>query len=226
MEPTAPSASADRESAGRMRRWPGWLPRVLVESAFIVFSVLLALALDAWWQSRAERERADLALAGIRSEVEANRQAAERARSFHREIQDTLQAIAAAGGVPSADIYYQRGMFKPAPVVATAWESARTTAILDRVPYALVLELSYIYTSQAKYQELGDRIVADLFTEMRTASVEAVLRDGFRGFILLTEDFANRESRLIERYDRLLANLDERSNGFADQAAEIRSQDD
>jgi hypothetical protein len=196
-----------------------------VESAFIVFSVLLALALDAWWQSRAERERADLALAGIRSEVEANRQAAERARSFHREIHDTLQAIAAASGVPSADIYYQRGMFKPAAVVATAWESARTTAILDRVPYELVLELSYIYTSQAKYQELADRIVADLFTEMRTAGVEAVLRDGFRGFILLAEDFANRESRLIERYDRLLTSLDEQGLGFTDHAGGVRSQD-
>jgi hypothetical protein len=60
---------------------------------------------------------------------------------------------------------------------------------------------------------------------MRTASVEAVLRDGFRGFILLAEDFANRESRLIERYDRVLTSLDERGLGVADQAARIGSQD-
>jgi hypothetical protein len=93
------------------------------------------------------------------------------------------------------------------------------------MPYELVLELSYIYTSQAKYQELADRIVADLFTEMRTAGVEAVLRDGFRGFILLAEDFANRESRLIERYDRLLTSLDEQGLGFTDHAGGVRSQD-
>lgn len=204
----APSSEAESTSPRRGRRWPEWLPRVLVESTLIVFSVLLALALDEWRQSRTERTRASLALAGIANELAANRAAAEASRAFHRELHDTLLALAAAGQRPSADIYYSRGMFKPANVVSTAWESAQRTAVLDRLPYHLVLELSHAYESQAKYAKLGDRIVADLFVDLRTRGAEAALRDSFRGFIVLTEDFANRERRLIERYEAVLARLE------------------
>lgn len=203
----APASDSGHDSARQPRSSPAWLARVLLESAFIVFSVLLALALDEWRQDRADSTRAALALAAIRSEVEANRGAAEGAQKFHRELHDTLRALDVAGSSPSVEIYYHRGMFRPARVVATAWESARMTAIIDRLPYDLVLELSYTYTYQSKYEELGDRIVADLMTEMRSRGAEAVLRDGYRGFILLAEDFANREARLIEQYDRVLAGL-------------------
>jgi hypothetical protein len=64
----------------RPRRWRRGLPRVLVESALIVFSVLVALAVDEWRDSRRQRVRAEAALVAILSELEANRAAIERAR--------------------------------------------------------------------------------------------------------------------------------------------------
>jgi hypothetical protein len=45
----------NQDAAAPRRAALPWLPRVLVESVLIVFSVLLALALDQWFQ---ERERA------------------------------------------------------------------------------------------------------------------------------------------------------------------------
>ena len=57
---------------GRVK-WPGWLPRVLVESALIVFSVLVALAVDEWRDQRATATRPREAVAAITAELQANR---------------------------------------------------------------------------------------------------------------------------------------------------------
>ena len=51
-----------------MRKWRDWLPRVLFESALIVLSVLLALALNQWSDERKQDERVTLAIAGVRAE--------------------------------------------------------------------------------------------------------------------------------------------------------------
>ena len=75
-------------------RWPTWLPRVIVESALIVFSVLVALAVDEWRATRATEARAREAVAAITAELQANRSATERARDFHRGIHATLDGFA------------------------------------------------------------------------------------------------------------------------------------
>lgn len=201
---TAERAAAPSASPGQR----SWLPRVLFESFLIVLSVLLALGLDEWRQNRAQDERVALALAGIRSELETNRDAVMNAATRHIELRDTLATFAAADRPPPPAIYYNRGMFNPARVLSTAWESARATAALDRLPYGLVLQLSQVYSDGADYTGLRDRIVADIMVDIRRTSAEEVLRDDYRGFIVLAEDFSNREMRLRERYDRVLAQLD------------------
>lgn len=184
-----------------MHRWRKWLPQVLVQSALIVFSVLLALALAEWREGRRQAGRVDVAVEAIRAELLSNRRAVERTLLFHRATHDTLAGFAAAGQHPPRRIYYDRGMFKPAPVVATAWESARGNGVTNSLPYDLVLTLSAIYASQRKYEALGEAIAADVYADVRSRGPEPVLRDGFRGFVTLAEDFARREANLLEDYD-------------------------
>ncbi len=43
--------------------------------------------------------------------------------------------------------------------------------------------------------------------QVRREGMEAVLRDRASSFVALQEDFANRESILIEQYDRTMASL-------------------
>jgi len=54
---------------------PTALPRrrILAEGVVIVVSILLAFAIDAWWDETRERGREKTVLAGLRSEFEANR---------------------------------------------------------------------------------------------------------------------------------------------------------
>jgi type II secretory pathway pseudopilin PulG len=187
-------------------KWPSWLPRVLFESALIVFSVLLALALDEWRDERATAARAREAVAAITAELEANRKVAERARDYHRGIHAKLNELVAKKQLPGPEIY-MAGMFNPARLLETAWTAARDAGAIDAMPYPVVLKLSRVYEWQAVYKNLGSQIVTDLYADLRRRGVEPVMRDGYTGFIILTADFVGREEDLVARYDDALATL-------------------
>jgi hypothetical protein len=190
----------------RASRRPRWLARVLFESALIVFSVLLALALDQWRDSRRQAAAARVALDAIVAELESNRRAADEAVRFHRSMKAKLEAIAASGQIPSREVAYS-GMLQRAGVVSVAWTSARDTGALSELPYSLMLQLSRVYERQASYDALVGQILADIYMDGRRRGMEAVLREGFAGFIMLTQDFANREESLVRSYDHALAAL-------------------
>lgn len=182
------------------------MPRVLVESALIVFSVLVALAVDEWRDERATAARAREAVAAITAEVQANRTAAQNAAAFHRQIHDTLKSIASKKQLPEPDVY-MGGMFNPANLVETAWIAARETGAIDAIPFPVVLRLSRTYERQAAYMRLGSAIASDVYLDLRRRGVETVLRDGFGGFLILSTDFAGREEDLVARYDETLKTL-------------------
>jgi hypothetical protein len=198
-EPTRPS---------RRLTW-AWLPRVLVESALIVFSVLLALAVDQWRADRERREMAAVALESIRAELEANLSNAERARDHHLAMRDSLaRYLALRQPLPSR--IYLGGTFRPAATYAVAWESARETGTTSDLAYELVLDLAKVYDQQRRYRALADALTQDLMAQVRREGVEPVLRDRSPAFMTLQEDFANRESVLITEYRALLARLSPR----------------
>jgi hypothetical protein len=186
--------------------WRGWLPRVLVESLLIVLSVLLALALDEWRDDQTRAERTEAALTSIRAELQENLQSVERARANHLAIGDSLERYAELGEPPPPRIYLF-GIFNPAPVHATAWESALETGTTSDMAYELVLTLSRVYDGQARYRGLGDALVQEIMDDIRREGEEAVLRDRSARFITLDRDFAGRESALAEAYESALVEL-------------------
>lgn len=206
------AVAPERAAVGpRLRRW---LPRALYESALIVFSVLLAFALSEVAQARAQRERAARALDGVRRELVANRAAAELARRNHRR---TTVLIARFDSLRQAvpDSVWFGGMFNPAPQLSSAWESARAAGVLGQLPYDLVLELSGVYTSQARYVAMSTHISEDLYVDMVRSGVLAVFRDRARNFAVLADDWAQRERVLIAECDSAVAHIDAASRHAA-----------
>jgi hypothetical protein len=102
---------------------------------------------------------------------------------------------------------YLGGVFRPAPTQSTAWDSARETGVTTDLPFQLVLALSRIYDRQARYRALGDAVGQDLIIQVRRQGFEPVLRDEPAGLMALEEDFANRESVLLQGYDSVLTAL-------------------
>jgi hypothetical protein len=177
-----------------------------VESLLIVFSVLLALGLNQWQERRGRRERATVALQSIQAELEANRENVGKARANHLSMKDSLQSYAQRNEALPPRLYLG-GVFRPAPTQSTAWDSARETGVTTDLPFELVLALSRVYDRQARYRALGDAVGQDLMMQVRREGFEPVLRDQPAGLIALEEDFANRESVLLQDYDRVLTAL-------------------
>jgi len=181
----------------------------LFESGLIVLSVLLALALDEWRGERRQRLELIFALESIRAELAENQGAAESAYSRHASVHDSLQSYASRAELPPARIYYG-GMFNPAGVLSIAWESARESGAVERMPYDLRLALARVYDRQMRYRALGDALAQSIMSDVQRRGGEAVFRDGYANFLILTEDFANRERRLVAVYDSTLAALTSR----------------
>jgi hypothetical protein len=179
---------------------------VLAESALIVLSVLLALVLDEWRRGRDERAEFAIALESIRAELADNRSAVERARANHLAVHDSLLQYVNRAQTPPPRIYYG-GMFNPASVLSAAWQSARDGGSLDRLSYDVRLTLARVYDRQSRYRAMGDAIAQGTMSDVQRRGGEAVFRDGAANFLVLTEDFANRERVLTEAYDTALAVL-------------------
>jgi hypothetical protein len=187
-----------------MRR-PAWIARLVVESALIVLSVLVALAVDEWRDDRAMRARSREAVAAIVAEINANKKAAQSATQHHDKVHAELKAMVAANAVTVDAL--SRGVFKPAVLLEAAWVTARDTGALAPLPLDVVLRLSRLYERQAKYTELASSIGEDFYVDLRRRGASAVLLDSVPGFGALTADFAGREAGLVAGYDEALQAL-------------------
>jgi hypothetical protein len=187
-------------------RVPGWMPRVLFESALIVFSVLLALVLNEWRQSQMERAGIAQATAAIRSELQENRRLVEEALQYHPRLAESFTASSKSGAETPVLSDIDRGLLHPGRVLRTAWESAQSSGATSRMDYMTLLRLSTAYSLQEEYEQLT--------RAMQQAAYDQILREGFDSmirkyprFIMVQRDFAGHEQELLRLYDQALAAL-------------------
>ncbi|MGH7677253.1 MAG: hypothetical protein ACRENU_02225 [Gemmatimonadaceae bacterium] len=175
--------------------------------SLLLFGAILALGADQWRESRAGQRRTALAIAGIRAELTENLARVEGARVHHLMMADTLGAYAHRRELPPEGVYFG-GVLRPAPVLSTAWQTARETGALSELPYSLLLHLAPVYETQDRYRAMGESLAQGVMLEAQRRGAIAVFREGFANFILVEQDFANREAVLARRYRQALASLD------------------
>ena len=173
----------------------------------LLVGAILALGADQWRESRAGRRRTAVAVASIRAELTENLARVEGARAHHLEMADTLGGYARRRELPPERVYFG-GVLRPAPVLSTAWQTARETGALSELPYSLLLHLAPVYESQDRYRGLGESLAHGAMLEVQRRGAIAVFREGFANFIQVEQDFANREAVLARRYRQAIAALD------------------
>jgi hypothetical protein len=176
----------------------------------LLVGAVLALGADQWREARAERRRADLAFASLRAELTENLVRVEAARAHHLMMVDTLTAYARRRELPPERVYFG-GLFRPALLLSTAWQTARETGALSELPYALVLRVAPVYEYQEKYRALGEALGQGVMLDAQRRGAIAVFRDNFANFVQIEEDFSNREAVLARNYRQALAALDSAS---------------
>jgi len=193
-------ASREAPPTPPVHGWRSWLPRVLVESVFIIFSVLVALAVDEWREARSNREQAAQAESAILEELRSNRALVDEALRYHSSLVDTLIAYARDARTPTVQTF-PSGFVAPAQLSHTAWVSASETGALSHMDYHTVLRLSNLYAQQERYAEQGRSIGQLLYQEIYRGGTESIARN-HRNLTGLIRTFVYREAQLIDSYDR------------------------
>ncbi len=140
-----------------------WLPQVLIESALIVISILVALGLDEWREKREDAEMARQALSNFISEVQRNQARVDDAAPFNKGLLEVLKGRYEGSGIDSVDEFViMVESYTPLVLQSTAWETALATGSLAKMEYNLVSALSLTYSLQNRYQLATRSGVANL----------------------------------------------------------------
>lgn len=195
------------------------VPRLLFESALIVLSILLALAVAEWRDARRERAQVATALDAIARELADNRQAVTRELPYHQEVRGALAALVRDPEAVAATARGQRadwgsevapeGLRAPA-LRSTAWETAQAQGILLAMDY----DVAYLVAGVYGIQQLGvaqtvPRLVDAIFApaSFDPEQLPALLHQ----ILALTNELVEQERYLLATYDRALASLAERA---------------
>lgn len=126
--------------------------KVLLEIGSIVFAVLLALALDAWQESRKENQAVHTATTDIIIEVTQNLNAARTVFEANRLTADSLVVkIEAYEAGTSRDL---SSTLLVTDVADVAWRTANTSQVARLFNRALLFDIERTYKEQALYDDL------------------------------------------------------------------------
>jgi hypothetical protein len=149
----------ETNSAPTAHGWRSWLPRVLAESVLIVFSVLLALAVDQWREDRELARQVRDARQAFANEIRGNRDllSSERFHGHHKDmwahyrlLGDAADAkdqvrLAELDKVTTAE--FSNGVW-PTPLRDAVWRSLSNSEIVRHMKPAEVFALADAYREQ------------------------------------------------------------------------------
>ena len=140
-----------------------WLPRVLFESALIVVSILVALALDEWRDNRQNDQLIKHALSSFVSEIRQNKARVEDAAPFNQGLRNVLSRHYQDDDISSVDEFVTMvESYSPVVLQSSAWDTAMATGSLAKMDYNVVSALSLTYSMQNRYIQTTSSSMAEL----------------------------------------------------------------
>lgn len=165
---------ARRDSASRPRRGS----RLLAEGALVMFAVLVALAVDEWWEERENADLADRATQAIIAEIRRNReelapeQGATSVEEGTESLRSALESYERGEEPDGIGVNWNVGLLSSA-----AWNTAQVTRATQFMPLDRVVDLAQVYEFQAFYAARQDDLVSlisDLESRIEADPVGAI----------------------------------------------------
>jgi hypothetical protein len=184
---------------------------LVVETAMIVFSILLALSLESWHEGRKEREQARIALRNISSEIRQNRKAVSTVIPMHHrftaDLQKTIRELSArkqtaAGKDEGLGLNFE---LRPPHLYQAAWQTVLSTQSLKRTDYPTILAIAELYEMQRWMSLIEEKILQAMLTP--GAFAEKNVAQFLTMVFLLYSDYTKLEESLVGHYDRTLKRI-------------------
>ena len=187
--------------------------RILLESVLIVFSILLSLGLEAWWQGRREAARVEEARAAFKLEIRSNLELLrdERYHPYHREMWQAFREAGRIAAPTEADLEEVYNRFPngvwPTPFRDAVWRSLSNTDLMGGLPFEELFLIADIYREQASVNSWHERMF-DVWSEARSDRNEpAFIKDDIERTRTYLADVVAGEERLLESYQAALEQL-------------------
>lgn len=128
-----------------------WIIKGLIESIFVVGSILMALAVDEWSQNKDYAEIAGQSLGIFEGEIRRNQARLEDVAPYHRGIGDLLSQMRMMPEEVTDVRSIMEGLTPPV-LLNTAWETALATGALTHMDFEVVSALSLTYSIQEGFE--------------------------------------------------------------------------
>ena len=203
------------------RGWRSWLPRVLAESVLIVFSVLLALAVDEWRQDRELQRQVREARASFAEEIRGNRDLlqSDRYLGHHKRLWAHYRALGEA--VDAGDqtrlaalqndqtSVFNTGVW-PTPVRDAVWRSLSQSDLLRHMNPREVFALADAYREQEAVDAWHNRMFT-IWSEPRSdRETQTYVKSEIHTTRSYLADVVAGEERLLKRYTEVLQLLEQK----------------
>ena len=178
---------------------------LLIEVVLVAVGVFLALWANNWHEDREHRAQARAALRNFASEMEANRQATQRNRTYHETLVRELEQFLRSKEPPNEERLYKEVHFegvRPVIFEHTAWDLALATQALSYLKPELAFDISKVYTQQNAFQTLENSFLASAFTPASMSSENPKGMATAMVFYLI--DVNQQEPALLRLYDRVI----------------------
>ncbi|NIP80712.1 MAG: hypothetical protein GWM90_16425 [Gemmatimonadetes bacterium] len=178
---------------------------LLLEGVMVVASVLLALGLDSWWESRQEQARADAAMEAIRQEAVANLRELE--ASLDRIQVRRRALISLESRVAEHETFYSmlpefRGFVTPDLQDAT-WQRLLRQPYMGRIPRDFVEDAFALY--DWNFDILEDQLLTFVLSELvhtpgRAGVAYSVARAASLQDVRFVEDLIRRHRAFLDEH--------------------------
>jgi len=190
-----------------VRNWKEYLG----ESILIVFSVLLALGLTEYFNSRHEKQQAKEILHELREEITKNKESEEIQYNYHlqvlQHIDSALHNPAFAAKIIDSGYFHLEYLAKEGVMFrdlnSEIWQIAQQNNVFARIDLRTYELLTEIYAHQLKITNAEDKIGAVLLSqdsrkpENRRATL-ILMRDNYKGWAV------DRAPGLIKLYEKAI----------------------
>jgi type II secretory pathway pseudopilin PulG len=180
----------------RVRDQTPWI-QLSIESVLVVLSVLLALALNAWYDHSQEQEKVERALRSLYAELTETQSALENRIPYHAALIDTMR---------SDDLSFQAPLALQFAVPNDeAWQTAQQTGTVGLMSYELARPISNAYAVASDLEFLFRNSYSLLFDGPNYLGADPEQVRGFWGYL---NDYKNLEVRLLDRVNRALSAIE------------------
>jgi hypothetical protein len=201
----------------RKRRWV----TLGVESLLIIFSVLLALALDEVRQGIVDRKLVAQVRRTIHDELTRNRALVKGRLPYHEEMSTLTQNFLVQNTVEKengpvltrkpqrGELGLKRGLGTAGRLGRTGWELAINSGALEHMDIEMTVVISKVYSLQEEVEEQERETLKGLYQLFQAYSGGKNLIGELTVFSANLNDLVLRQRELLTGYDRTLAMMRE-----------------